>query len=134
MNLSRLKDRLYHSLGQASYGMEAPPFPFDKVNVMPEGVSPVQSPTQKTATPTQPQHAHMYQSQATANFNTSTTGSTSYMSPNQYTSNTPYTAMNGLSSTQGQGYGGQYYNPSAMASTAASAASAPSKGACLYWQ
>ncbi|XP_069125025.1 protein transport protein Sec31A-like isoform X1 [Argopecten irradians] len=138
VNLAILKDRLFHALGQSSYGVQAPPFPFNKVNVVPQGVTPVQSPTHRTAPSVQPQNpSRMYQAQAGTTFNTTTTGSKGYQAPNQYPSTTPYGAMNGQASTtpgqgQGQIYGGQFYNPNAMSSatgsTAASGASAPSKG------
>ncbi|XP_033744000.1 protein transport protein Sec31A-like isoform X3 [Pecten maximus] len=137
VNLAILKDRLFHALGQSSYGVQAPPFPFNKVNVVPQGVAPVQVPTNRKAPSGQHQTSPMYQTQAGGTFNTNTTGSKSYTAPNQYPTSSPYGTMNGQASTnlgqgQGQTYGGQFYNPNSMASTtgsnAASGASAPSKG------
>ncbi|XP_021375424.1 protein transport protein Sec31A-like isoform X2 [Mizuhopecten yessoensis] len=136
-NLSILKDRLFHALEQSNYGVQAPPFPFNKVNLIPQGETPVQSPTHRTAPAAHSLSSRMYQTHAGATFNTSTTGSKSYAAPNQYPTTTPYSTMNGQASTnpgqgQGQSYGGQIYNPNSMpsstASNAASGASAPSKG------
>ncbi|XP_060064136.1 protein transport protein Sec31A-like [Ylistrum balloti] len=136
VNLAILKDRLFHALGQSSYGVQAPPFPFKKINLIPQGVTPVQNPTQRTASNAPSQASGMYQTQAGATFNTNTTGSKSYTAPNQYPTS-PYGTMNGQASTntaqgQGQTYSGQFYNPNSMTSTtgsnAASGASAPSKG------
>lgn len=79
-------------------GVQRPQFPFEKINVLPQG---------QVAKPQQPQQperpsAKSYQTQAKSNFQTDTTSSVPYM--NQYQN---YQAVNGPTQTQGQGY----YNP-----------------------
>lgn len=42
-SLSILRDRLYQALGSNLIGIDAPPFPFEKINILPEGVQPAHS-------------------------------------------------------------------------------------------
>lgn len=41
--MSILRDRLYQALGSNLIGIDAPPFPFEKINILPEGVQPAHS-------------------------------------------------------------------------------------------
>ncbi|XP_046568756.1 protein transport protein Sec31A-like [Haliotis rubra] len=118
-SLQVLQDRLFKAFGQNIPGIQAPAFPFAKVNILPEGSRQPQAAQPASMQQQQQQQqrggqrqASSYQAQARSNFQTTTTPSSNY-----YQNQGQYASVNGPMSTQST------YTPQPAVSAAAAPAS-----------
>ncbi|XP_067672888.1 protein transport protein Sec31A-like isoform X1 [Haliotis asinina] len=113
-SLQVLQDRLFKAFGQNIPGIQAPAFPFAKVNILPEGSRQPQAaqPTSMQQQRGGQRQASSYQTQARSNFQTTTTPSSNY-----YQNQGQYASVNGPMATQ------TTYTPQPAVSAAAAPAS-----------